>query len=104
MDGIAYLRNPLRRRRRRWSSRATAGRPASPDITDVSGRAKKSRRLAIGQLAAQLAGLIIAVYGVDALVVRSGPWYVFVVLGLAVVWAGGRFIHPAGVHRDKNAR
>ena len=27
---------------------------------------------------------------------------VFVVLGLAVVWAGGRFIHPAGVHRDKN--
>ena len=34
--------------------------------------------------------------------VGYGPWYVFVVLGLAVVWAGGRFIHPAGVHRDRN--
>ena len=100
VDGIAYLRNPLRRRR--WSSRATPGRPASPDITDVSGGAKKSRRLAVGRLAVQLAGLIIAVYGVDARVVGSGPWYAFVVLGLAVVWAGGRFIHPAGVHRDKN--
>ena len=78
------------------------GRPASPDIADVSGGAKKSRRLAVGGLAVQLTGLSIAVYGVDARVVGSGPWYAFIVLGLAVVWAGGRFIHPAGVHRDKN--
>ncbi len=102
VDGIAYLRNPLRRRRRRRSSRATPGRPAGPDITDVSGGATRSRRLAVGRLAVQLTGLSIAVYGVDTHMVGSGPWYAFVVLGLAVVWAGGRFIHPAGVHRDKN--
>jgi len=102
VDGIAYLRNPLRRRLRRGRSTLTRPEPDGPGITDVSGAAKRNRRIAVGRLAAQLVGLIIVFYGIDELLFRSGYWYAYLVLGLAVVWAGGRFIHPAGVRRDKN--
>jgi hypothetical protein len=102
VDGIAYLRNPLRRRLRRGRSTPMRPEPDGPGITDVSGAAKRNRRIAVGRLAAQLAGLGIAFYGVDMLVFRSGYWYAYLVLGLAIVWAGGRFIRPAGVRRDKN--
>ena len=100
VDGLAYLRNPLRRRRRH--GRATPVRPASPDVRDVSSGAKKEQEARRRRLAVQLTGLSLAFFGADALMVRLGYWYAFVVLGLAVVWAGGRFIHPAGVRRDKN--
>ncbi|HJY94565.1 MAG TPA: hypothetical protein VJ371_06400, partial [Streptosporangiaceae bacterium] len=97
VDGIAYLRNPLRRKLRR-------GRPARPQprpgVTDVSAAAKKNKRVAVWRLAVQLAGLTLAAYGADVFFVRY--WYAYLVAGLAIVWAGGRFIHPAGVRRDKN--
>ncbi|HEV2254349.1 MAG TPA: hypothetical protein VGS06_14240 [Streptosporangiaceae bacterium] len=97
VDGIAYLRNPLRRKLRR-------GRPARPQprpgVTDVSAAAKKNKRAAVLRLAVQLAGLTLAAYGADVYFVRY--WYAYLVAGLAIVWAGGRFIHPAGVRRDKN--
>jgi len=97
MDGIAYWRNPLRRRLRR-------GRPVYPQpalgVTDVSAAAKQDKRTAVWRLAVQLAGLTIAAYGADVFFVRY--WYAYLVTGLAIIWAGGRFIHPAGVRRDKN--
>lgn len=97
MDGIAYLRNPLRRKLRR-------GRPASqkpgPGVTDVSAAAKKNKRAAVWRLTVQLIGFGIAAYGADVFLVRY--WYAYLVTGLAIVWAGGRFIHPAGLRRDPN--
>ena len=102
VDGIAYLRNPLRRD----AGAGPAGPRLGARLVRTSPTSPAARKRAGGWPSAgsrrSCAGLIIAVYGVDARVVGSGPWYVFVVLGLAVVWAGGRFIHPAGVHRDKN--
>ncbi len=97
VDGIAYLRNPLRRKlRQRRSGRP----PTGPGAIDVSAAANKSKRTAVGRLGVQLIGLSIAAYGADVLRVRY--WYVYLVTGLAVVWAGGRFIRPAGVGRDRN--
>lgn len=95
-DGIAYWRNPLRRRRplrRRLSARL----PSGPGVTDVSAAAKKDKRTAVWRLVAQFAGLGLAAYGADVLLVRF--WYAYLAAGLAIVWAGGRFIRPAGVRR-----
>ncbi len=93
-DGIAYWRNPLGRRhplRRRRPARL----PSGPGVTDVSAAAKKDKRTAVWRLVAQFAGLGLAAYGADVLLVRF--WYAYLAAGLAVVWAGGRFIRPAGV-------
>jgi hypothetical protein len=97
VDGIAYLRNPLRRKLRRGGPARPQPRPG---LTDVSAVAKKNKRVAVWRLAVQLAGLAVAAYGADVFFVRY--WYAYLVAGLAIVWAGGRFIHPAGVRRDKN--
>jgi hypothetical protein len=97
VDGIAYLRNPLRRKLRRGRFARPQPRPG---VTDVSAVAKKNKRVAVWRLAVQLAGLTVAAYGADVFFVRY--WYAYLVAGLAIVWAGGRFIHPAGVRRDKN--
>ena len=39
-------------------------------------------------------------YAADVFQVRF--WYAYLVAGLAVVWAGGRFIRPAGAGRGMN--
>ena len=97
VDGIAYRRNPLRRKRgQRRSTRPQAG----PGIIDVSAAAKKNKRTAVWRLAVQFIGLSLAAYGADVFWVHY--WYAYLVAGLAVVWAGGRFIRPAGVRRDHN--
>jgi hypothetical protein len=106
VDGIAYWRNPLRRKR----GQARSTRPqAGPGIVDVSAAAKKNRRTAIWRLAIQFIGLSFAAYGavVGFTAYANGDllahfWYVYLFIGLTIVWAGGRFIRPAGVHRDHN--
>ena len=97
VDGIAYRRNPLRRKRgQRRSTRPQAG----PGIIDVSAAAKKNKRTAVWRLAVQFIGLSLVAYGADVFWVHY--WYAYLVAGLAIVWAGGRFIRPAGVRRDPN--
>lgn len=96
VDGIAYWRNPLRRKRRRGRAPALA---AGSGIIDVSASAKKNRRTAIWRLTAQFAGLGLAAYGADVFLVQY--WYAYLVAGAAIVWAGGRFIRPAGVRPDQ---
>ena len=106
VDGIAYWRNPLRRKR----GQARSTRPqAGPGIIDVSAAAKKNRRTAVWRLAIQFIGLSFAAYGavVGFAAYANGDllahfWYAYLVIGLTIVWAGGRFIRPAGVHRDHN--
>lgn len=96
-DAIAYLRNPLRPKR----GQGRSARPrAAPEVVDVSSAAKKNSRTAVWRLAVQLIGLAVAAYGADVLLVRY--WYAYLMTGLAIVWAGGRFIRPAGVRRGKN--
>src|SRR5260370_17944661 len=89
----------MRRRRKRGQSRATRLQ-AGPGVVDVSAAAKKNFRTAIWRLAVQLIGLAGAAHGADVLLVRW--WYAYLVAGLVIVWAGGRFIRPAGVRRGKN--
>ena len=106
VEGIAYWRNPLRRKR----GQARSTRPeAGPGIIDVSAAAKKNRRTAIWRLAIQFIGLSFAAYGavVGFTAYANGDllahfWYAYLVIGLIIVWAGGRFIRPAGVHHDHN--
>ena len=91
VNGIAYGRNPLRRKRGQGrSTRPQAG----PGITDVSAAARKDKRTAVWRLTVQFTGLSLAAYGADA--VRVHYWYAYLVAGLAIIWAGGRFIRPAG--------
>ena len=97
VNGIAYWRNPLRRKR--GQGRSTRP-PAGPGIVDVSAAAKKDKRTAVCRLAVQFIGLSLAAYGADAVWVHY--WYAYLVAGLAMIWAGGRFIRPAGTRRDHN--
>lgn len=106
VDGIAYRRNPLRRKR--GQARSTRPQPR-PGIIDVSAAAKQNRRTAVWRLAVQFIGLGFAAYGAVVSFAAYGAgdllahfWYAYLVIGLAIVWAGGRFIRPAGVHRDHN--
>jgi hypothetical protein len=102
--GVGYLRNPLRRKL--WRPRS---RPVRPELAghgvvggavDVSAAARRSTRIAVGRLAVQLAGLGLVAYAADVFQVRF--WYAYLAAGLAVVWAGGRFIRPAGAGRGSN--
>ena len=89
VDGIAYGRNPLRRKRGQGrSTRPQAG----PGIIDVSAAAKKSKRTAVWRLAVQFIGLSLAAYGADAVGVHF--WYAYLVAGLAIIWAR-RLVHPS---------
>jgi hypothetical protein len=102
-NGVGYLRNPLRRRPWRPRSRRVRPEPAGAAVdgtTDVSAAAWRSRRVAIGRLAVQLAGLGLVAYAADVFQVRF--WYAYLAAGLVVVWAGGRFIRPAGAGRGAN--
>ena len=102
-DGVGYLRNPLRRKLWRPRSRRVrpeAGHGVGGGAVDVSAAARRSTRIAVGRLAVQLAGLGLVAYAADIFQVRF--WYAYLVAGLAVVWAGGRFIRPAGAGRGRN--
>ena len=66
----------------------------------MSAAAWRSSRVAVGRLAVQLAGLGLVAYAADVFQVRF--WYAYLVAGLVVVWAGGRFIRPAGAGRGGN--
>jgi hypothetical protein len=99
VSGIAYLRNPLRRARRRSRSQA-AGRPDGQQVLDVSSSARRYRNAARLRLAVQVVGLSVAACGADPFAVTN--WYIFVLAGVAIVWAGGRFIHPAGLGPARN--
>jgi hypothetical protein len=109
-SGVGYLRNPLRRKP--WRPRSRRVRPAPTGVvsgavsgvvdgaTDVSAAAWRSRRVAAGRLAVQLAGLGLVAYAADVFQVRF--WYAYLAAGLVVVWAGGRFIRPARAERGAN--
>jgi hypothetical protein len=105
-NGVGYLRNPLRRKPWRPRSRRLRLEPAGAvsgvgdGATDVSAAAWRSRRAAVGRLAVQLAGLGLVAYAADVFQVRF--WYAYLAAGLVVVWAGGRFIRPAGAGRGAN--
>jgi hypothetical protein len=99
VSGFAYLRNPLRRTRRRGRPQA-ARWPDGQQVLDVSSRARKYRNAARLRLAVQVVGLSIAACGADPFAVTN--WYIFVLAGAAIVWAGGRFIHPAGLGLAQN--
>jgi hypothetical protein len=100
VSGIAFLRDPLRRGRRRERS---PDRPVQPDgqhVLDVSGRARQYRKTARLRLAVQLAGLSLMACGADPYLVPK--WYLFLLAGAAATWAGGRFIRPAGLGLARN--
>ena len=102
--GVGYLRNPLRRKLWRPRSRPVRPEPTGHGVVggavDVSAAARRSTRIAVGRLAVQLAGLGLVAYAADIFQVRF--WYAYLAAGLAVVWAGGRFIRPAGAGRGSN--
>jgi len=100
VDSVAYLRNPLRRRRWRGRSRRVEPKRGGYGPADVSAAAKRTKWTAVARLAVQLAGLGLVAYAANVFQVRY--WYAYLVAGLAVVWAGGRFIRPDGAGRDKN--
>jgi hypothetical protein len=99
-DGVGYLRNPLRRKLWRPGSRRVQPEPARDGAVDVSAAARHTFTIAVGRLAVQLVGLGLVAYAADVFEVRF--WYAYLAAGLAVVWAGGRFIRPAAAGRGRN--
>jgi hypothetical protein len=100
LNGIAYFRNPLRGARRRARFKVAGPRSEGFEIRDVSIEAQRNRRTAIWRLAVQIIGLCLIAYGADVFQVPHG--YVYLAIGVATIWAGGRFIRPGGASRDKN--
>jgi hypothetical protein len=99
VNGIAYLGNPLRGARRLVRSGLAERGPEGFGLHDVSMRARKNRNTALLRFAVQIVGVGIAASG--AQIYLRPHWYVYLLIGLPVVWAGGRFIHPAELNRDK---
>ena len=93
VNGIAYLRSPLSRERRRKRSQVARRWPDEQRILDVSSGARRYRNTARLRLAVQFVGLSVAACGADPFLVTN--WYVFLLAGAAIAWAGGRFIRPA---------
>jgi len=100
VSGIAYLRNPLRRGRRGDRSLSRLVQQDRQHVLDVSERARKYRSTARRRLAVQLAGLGLIACGADPYLVPN--WYLLVLAGAVVTWAGGRFIRPAGLASGGN--
>lgn len=107
--GVGYLRDPLRRGLGRTGSRDVRrvgrvgpgpGGDGADDGADVSAAARRNFGIAAGRLAVQLAGLGLVAYAADVFQVRY--WYAYLVAGLAVLWAGGRFIRPGGAARGRD--
>jgi hypothetical protein len=96
---VAYFRDPLRKARRlRGSQRPT--RSEELDVGDVSKNAHYNKGIAILRFVVQLTGACIMVAGADVFVVNY--WYLYLIVGAAIVWAAGRFIRPGGWVRKKN--
>jgi hypothetical protein len=87
LTGIAYLRDPLRKARRRARPALSHSPPQRAAVKDVSALAQDNKKTAIWRLVVQLIGSCIAAYGAYVFLVPH--WYVYLVIGLAVVWAGG---------------
>jgi hypothetical protein len=100
VSGIAYLRNPSRSARRGDRSLASLGQPGNAHVLDVSTLARAHRNAARWRLVVQLAGLSLIAIGADPWLVPN--WYLFVLAGAAITWAGGRFIHPRGQRLARN--
>ena len=100
VSGVAYLRNPLRRDRRTRRSPARRQPAAGQHVVDVSSHARAYRNTARLRLVVQLIGLSLIACGADPYLVPH--WYLFVLAGAAVTWAGGRFVRPAGVRPSGN--
>ena len=100
VNGIAYLRNPLRGARKRARSQLAQRRPAKFETEDVSGRASNTRSMAQLRLGAQGLGGLIVLNGADPS--RSPHWYVYLVAGSITMWAAGRYIQPDGFGRARN--
>jgi hypothetical protein len=98
---FAYLQNPLRGRRGR-----TSGRPQRPseeyDIKDVSTVATNNKVQALVRFTLQAIGLLMVGVSVDVLSPLINLWYIYLLVGLALFWAAGRFIHPGGSRHTKN--
>jgi len=99
VDSVAYLRNPLRRKRFLGRSRRVQPKRSGYGPADVSAAAKRTKWTAVARLAVQLAGLGLVAYAANVFEVRY--WYAYLVAGLVIVWAGNRFIRP-GTNRDKS--
>ena len=87
--------NPLRRERR---GERSPDPPVQPGRTARPGcvrDARKYRNTARRRMAVQFVGLSLLACGADPYLVPN--WYLFVLTGAAVTWAGGRFIRPAGL-------
>jgi hypothetical protein len=97
---VAYVLDPLRKARRRGRPENPRRSPGEFDVRDVSRYAEGDKGVAFARVAVQLIGVTIAAVGANVFVVNY--WYLYVIAGLAVVWAGGRFIRPAGLVRTKN--
>jgi len=100
LTGIAYFRDPLRKARRRTRSTLSHSLPQGAEVRDVSVLAQNDKKIAIRRLVVQLIGSCVAAYGAYVFLVPH--WYIYLVIGLAIVWAGGRFLHPGGAGRDNN--
>jgi predicted nucleic acid-binding Zn ribbon protein len=100
LTGIAYFRDPLRKARRRARPTLSPSPSPGPEVRDVSVLAQNNKKTAIWRLVVQLIGSCVAAYGAYAFLVPH--WYVYLVIGLAIVWAGGRFLNPGGSGRESN--
>jgi len=100
MSGIAYLRKPVRRRRRHKRSGPARRWPEGLQVRDVSSAAESDKSTAFARLIVQLTGLACAAFGADPFLLAY--WYVYLTLGLTAVWAGGRFIHPRATGGGRN--
>lgn len=100
VSALGYVRKALHRPRWARRSRRPPVPPESFEITDVSAAARRSRLVAALRLTLQIVGLAVAAAGADVLVVSY--WYLYLAAGFAIFWAGGRFIHPAGLVRRRN--
>jgi hypothetical protein len=101
VNGIAYLRNPLRGTRKRGRAQRAPQQPAEPKVEDVSVYARGGRRMALARFGVQCLGVLITLRGVDPLL--RPYWYLYLLAGPIIVWWAGRSIRPMGI-RDANSR
>ena len=67
VNGVAYLRNPLRGARRRARSALSQSQSPGSEIADVSALAQRHRKTAVRRLVVQMIGLGLLAYGADVL-------------------------------------
>jgi hypothetical protein len=100
VNGIAYLRNPLRRARERgWSQRALQ-QSAAAKVEDVSTQAREARRIAQARFGVQSLGVLIAVRGVNPFL--RPYWYLYLLAGPIIMWVAGRYMYLERFGDDKS--